>query len=111
MIGSDLDADDLVGAGIVAVLQSLPDSGTVRLTVPPREVEVHVELLPERMVIYGLQAADVLQTLNAAYYGSAAAELNQAHRPVPVVLRIADAAADPHAGGALVLRRRGGAVS
>jgi CzcA family heavy metal efflux pump len=110
VIGSDLDADDLVGARIVAVLQSLPDSGTVRLTVPPREVELHVELLPERMVIYGLQAADVLQTLNAAYYGSAAAELNQADRTVPVVVRIADAAADPRAVGALLLRGRDGAV-
>jgi CzcA family heavy metal efflux pump len=110
VIGSDLDADDLVGARIVAVLQSLPDSGTVRLTVPPREVELHVELLPERMAIYGLQAADVLQTLNAAYYGSAAAELNQADRSVPVVVRIADAAADPHAVGALLLRGRDGAV-
>jgi CzcA family heavy metal efflux pump len=110
VIGSDLDADDLVGARIVAVLQSLPDSGTVRLTVPPREVELHVELLPERMAIYGLQAADVLQTLNAAYYGSAAAELNQADRSVPVVVHIADAAADPHAVGALLLRGRDGAV-
>src|SRR6202522_172818 len=75
VIGSDLDADDLVGARIVAVLQSLPDSGSVRLTVPPREVELHVELLPERMVIYGLQAADVLQTLNTAYYRTAAGRL------------------------------------
>ena len=110
VIGSDLDADDRVGARIVEVLQSLPDGGTVRLTVPPREVELHVELLPERMVVYGLQAADVLQTLNAAYYGSAAAELNQADRSVPVVVRIAGAAADPHAVGALLLRGRDGAV-
>src|SRR6202030_836959 len=87
VIGSDLDADDLVGARIVAVLQSLPDSGTVRLTVPPREVELHVELLPERMVIYGLQAAGVLQTLHAAYYGSAAAGRKQADRSLPVVVR------------------------
>src|SRR5271156_5464171 len=110
VIGSDLDADDQVGARIVAVLQSLPDSGTVHLAVPPREVELHVELLPERMAIYGLQAADVLQTLNAAYYGSAAAELNQADRTVPVVVRIADAAADPHTVGTLLLRGRDGAV-
>src|SRR6202522_2868072 len=110
MIGSDLDEDDLVGVRIVAVLQSLPDSGNVRLTVPTREVELHVELLPERMAICGLPAAHVLQTLNRAYYGSAAAQLNQADRSVPVVVRIADAAADPHAVGALLLRGRDGAV-
>ena len=108
VIGSDLDTDDRVGAQIVEVLQSLPDSGTVRLTVPPREVELHVELLPERLAINGLQATDALQAINAAYHGSAAAELNQADRSVPVVLRIAHAGTDPGAVGALLLRGRDG---
>ncbi len=104
VIGSDLDADDLVGAQIVEVLQHLPDSGNVRLTVPPRQVEMHVELLPEQLAIYGLQAADVLQTVNAAYHGSVAAELNQADRSIPVTLRIAHAGADPLRLGSLLLR-------
>ena len=108
VIGSDLDTDDRVGAQIVEVLQSLPDSGTVRLTVPPREVELHVELLPERLAINGLQATDALQAINAAYHGSAAAELNQADRSVPVVVRIAHAGTDPGAVGALLLRGRDG---
>jgi Cu/Ag efflux pump CusA len=111
VIGSDLDADDRVGAQIVEVLQHVPDSGSVRLIVPPREVELHVELLPEQLAIYGLQAADVLQTINAAYHGSVAAELNQADRSVPVVVRIARAAADPEAVGALLLRGRDGAMT
>jgi CzcA family heavy metal efflux pump len=111
VIGSDLDTDDRVGAQIVEVLQRLPDSGNVRLTVPPREVELHVELLPAQMAIYGLQAADVLQTVNAAYHGSVAAELNQADRSVPVVVRIAHAGDDPRAVGALLLRGRDGALT
>ncbi len=111
VIGSDLDADDWVGARIVEVLQRLPDSGNVRLTVPPRQAELHVELLPAQLAIYGLQAADVLQTVNAAYHGSAAAELNQADRSVPVVVRIAGVGADPHAVGALLLRGRDGALT
>ncbi len=111
VIGSDLDADDGVGAQIVEVLQHLPDSGSVRLIVPPREVELHVELLPEQMAIYGLQAADVLQTINAAYHGSVAAELNQADRSVPVVVRVARAAADPEAVGELLLRGPDGAMT
>jgi Cu/Ag efflux pump CusA len=61
VIGSDLDADDEVGTQIVAALQGLRDSGSVRLTVPPREAELQVELRPERLTQYGLQAADVLQ--------------------------------------------------
>jgi len=73
VIGSDLDADDRVGAQIVEVLAHLPGSGNVRLTVPPRQVELHVELLPGQLALYGLDAADVLQAVNAAYHGSAAA--------------------------------------
>src|ERR1700722_16491010 len=111
VIGSDLDADDLVGAQIVDVLQRLPASGNVRLTVPPREVELHVELKPEQLAIYGLRAADVLQTINAAFHGSEAAELNQADRSVPVVVRIANAGADPQGLGALLLRGRDGALT
>jgi Cu/Ag efflux pump CusA len=111
VIGSDLDADDLVGAQIVEVLQHLPASGNVRLAVPPREVELHVELLPERLAVYGLQAADVLQTVNAAYHGSEAAELNQADRSVPVVVRIANAGADPLRLQSLLLRGRDGALT
>lgn len=111
VIGSDLDADDEVGTQIVAALQGLRDSGSVRLTVPPREAELHVELRPERLTQYGLQAADVLQTVNAAYHGSVAAELNQADRSIPVVVRIARAGADPHAVGALLLRGRDGALT
>ena len=111
VIGSDLDVDDEVGTQIVAVLQALRDSGSVRLTVPPREAELHVALRPERLTQYGLQAADVLQTVNAAYHGSVAAELNQADRSIPVVVRIARAGADPHAVGALLLRGRDGALT
>jgi CzcA family heavy metal efflux pump len=111
IIGSDLDADDRVGAQIVEVLQHLPDTKNAHLTVPPREVELHVELLPEQLAIYGLQAVDVLQTINAAYHGSVAAELNQADRSVPVAVRIAHAPGDPHAVGALLLRGRDGALT
>jgi CzcA family heavy metal efflux pump len=111
VIGSDLDADDRVGAQIVEVLQRLPDSGSVRLTVPPREAELHVELLPRQLALYGLQVADVLQTINAAYHGTVAAELNQADRSVPVVVRIAHTGADPRSLGALLLRGRDGALT
>src|SRR6202165_41729 len=111
VIGSDLDADDLVGAQIVEVLQRLPDSGNVRLTVPPRQVELHLELLPEQLAIYGLQAADVLQTVNACYHGSVAGGLNQADWSIPVVVRIAHTGADPRAVGALLLRGRDGGLT
>ncbi len=111
VIGSDLDIDDRVGAQIVDLLQHLPESGAVRLAVPPREVELHVELLPRELAIYGLQAADVLQAVNAAYHGSVVSELNQADRTVPVVVTVSGAGADPRAVGALPLRGKDGAVT
>jgi CzcA family heavy metal efflux pump len=111
VIGSDLDTDDLVGTQIVEVLRTLRESGNVRLTVPPRQVELHLEMLPGQLSLYGLQAADVLQTVNAAYHGTVAAELNQADRSVPVVVRVAHAGADPRAVGALLLRGRDGALT
>jgi CzcA family heavy metal efflux pump len=111
VMGSDLDVDDRVGAQIVDVLQHVPGSGNVRLTVPPREAEMHLELLPDKLAIYGLQAADVLQTVNAAYHGTVAAQLDQADRSVPVAVRIAGAGADPQAVGGLLLRGRDGALT
>ncbi|MDP9085014.1 MAG: efflux RND transporter permease subunit [Pseudomonadota bacterium] len=111
VFGSDLDVDDHVGAQIVEVLRGLPGSASVRLSVPPREVEMHVELLPEQLALSGLQASGVLRTINAAFHGSVAAELNQADRSVPVVVRIANAGADPHAVGALLLRGPDGALT
>lgn len=111
VIGSDLDADDAVGGQIVDVLRRLPGSGNIRLVVPPREVELHVELLPGRLALHGLQAADVLQVLNAAYHGSVAAELHQADRNVPIIVRIAHADADPRAVGSLLLRAGDGALT
>jgi hypothetical protein len=67
----------------------------VRLVVPSRQPQLHIELKPEQLALYGLQAADVLDTVNAAFHGSVVAQLSQADRSVPVAVRIAGAGADP----------------
>jgi Cu/Ag efflux pump CusA len=92
-------------------LQHLPDSGSVRLAVPSRELGLHLELLPERLALYGLQSADVLETVNAAFAGSAVAALNEADRSIPLVVRVAGIGTDPGAVGALLLHGRDGAVT
>ena len=111
IIGSDLDADDRVGAQILDVLRQFPNSGNVRLLVPPRQAELQVTLLPDQLAFHGLQAADVLESVSAAYHGRVAAEINQADRSVPVVVRLHGAGADPSALGALLLRGKGGALT
>ncbi len=110
VFGNDLDTDDTVAAQIAAVLQKLPDSGEVRLQVPPREPELHVQLRPGRLALYGLQPSGVLQVLNAAFHGTVVAELAQSDRSVPVAVRIAGAGASPQAAAALLLRSSDGAV-
>jgi CzcA family heavy metal efflux pump len=110
VFGADLEADDRVAAAVAEVLEKLPHASGVRLVVPPRQPELSVKLLPEQLAFHGLQAADVLQTINAAFHGSAIAEISQADRSVPVSLRIAGAGASPPAVGELLLRGREGAL-
>ncbi|HSY07906.1 MAG TPA: efflux RND transporter permease subunit [Steroidobacteraceae bacterium] len=110
VFGPDLDRDDAVAAEIAALLERLPASGTVRLKVPPRQPELRLELKPSELALYGLQAAEVLQTVNAAYHGTVVAQLSQADRSVPIAVRIAAGAATPEAVGKLLLRARDGAL-
>ena len=110
VFGNDLDTDDAVAARIAAVLQKLPQSGEVRLEVPPREPELRVQLQPERLALYGLQASEVLQTVNATYHGTVVGQLAQSDRSIPVVVRVGGAGTSPRAVGALLLRSPNGAV-
>jgi CzcA family heavy metal efflux pump len=110
VIGSDLDADDRVAEQIVAVLEKLPESSTVRMKLPPRQLELHVELQPEKLAAAGMNADEALQTINAAYHGTPAAELHQADRNVPVVVRLQGPLEDPDAVGRLLLRGQNGVL-
>ncbi len=66
---------------------------------------------PEQLSLYGLQAADVLGALNAAYHGTEVAQLNQSDRSVPVVVRIAGCRRDARRMcGALRVRGRDGVL-
>jgi len=104
VFGPDLDVDDKVAAQIAEVLKQWPYSGAVHLQVPPRQPELEVRLRDEQLALYGLQAAEVLGTLNAAYHGAEVAHLNQSDRSVPVVVRLKAAGATPTDVGALEVR-------
>ena len=110
VFGSDLDADDQVAGEIAALLREWPQSGAVRLEVPPRQPEMQVQLRPERLSLYGLQAADVFGVLTAAYHGTVAAQVNQSDRSVLVVVRVAGAGASPQQVRDLTLRARDGTL-
>ena len=110
VFGPDLDTDDQVAGEIAALLRRWPHSGEVQLEVPPRQPELQVRLLPERLSLYGLQAEDVLATLNAAYHGTEIAELAASDRSVPVVARLAGVGRTPGDVGALRVRGRDGTL-
>lgn len=108
VFGPDLDVDDQVASDIATLLRKWPDSGTVRLEVPPRQPELLLQLRPEQLSLYGLQAADVLGAVNAAYHGTLITQLNQSDRNVPVVMRLAGAGATPEDVRELRVRGRDG---
>jgi len=110
VFGPDLDADDKVAGDIAEVLRQWPQSGTVRLEVPPRQPELRVEMRPDQLALYGLTAADVQRTINAGFHGSVIAQINQSDRSVPVVLRVAGVDGSPQAVRDLVLRGSHGAL-
>ncbi len=110
VFGNNLDADDAVASRVAAVLNELPHAGEVRLQVPPRQPELHVQLRPGRLALYGLKPSDVLRAVNAAYQGAIVGQLAQADRTIPVVVRIGSAGASPQAIGALPLRGSDGVV-
>jgi CzcA family heavy metal efflux pump len=110
VFGTDLDRNDQVAEEIAALLHQWPESGTVRLAVPPRQPELQLRLRPERLSLYGLQPADVFGTLNAAYHGTGVAQLNSSDRSVPVVLRMAEGGATPQEVAELRVRGRNGAL-
>ncbi len=109
VFGPNLDSDDAVAQQIAEVLKQRPDSGSVHLQVPPRQPELEVRLRQAALAVHGLQAADVLGTLNAAYHGSVVAQLNQSDRSVPVVVRLKHAGATPADVGTLTVRAPSGA--
>src|ERR1700722_13118422 len=110
VFGPDLDADDQVAGEIADVLRQWPQSRTVRLEVPPRRPALRIEMRPEQLALYGLAAADVLKTINAAFHGSVVADLNQSDRSVPIVVRVAGVDGTPQAVRDLVLRGHQGAL-
>jgi Cu/Ag efflux pump CusA len=79
--------------------------------VPPQQAQLQITLLPEHLALYGLQAADVLESVSAAYHGRVAAELQQADRSLPVVVRIRAGSTGPQEVGGLLLRGRDGALT
>jgi len=109
VFGSDLDALDSAADRIAAVLRSLPGAGTVAVDGEARAPVVRVDINFQRLALYGLSAADVLDTVQAAFAGERVARIYQNGREIDLAVSAqASLRQDPEAVGDLLLRSTSG---
>jgi CzcA family heavy metal efflux pump len=108
VFGTDLEADDKVAEEIAKVLESLPNSGEVRLVVPARQLELQVRLDAQKLAFHGLQASDVLGFISASFGDNPVSRIGLADRSLPVVIRVQGTDSTPQAVKDLLLRGREG---
>ena len=109
VFGQDLDA--LAGAAdrIAAVLQTLPGARDVRVQDEAKAPVVRVDLNFPRLALYGLSAADVLDTVQAAFAGQRVAQIYEGGRVIDLAVSAqATLRQDPEAVGDLLLRSTSG---
>ncbi len=120
VFGDDLDALDQASSGIAALLRSGEPGGSPTLRAPlnvrvqgqAAAPVVRVDLNFQRLAIYGLSAADVLDTVQTAFAGCTAAQVYEGGRAVDIAVT-ADAALrqDPEGVGELLLRSSSGVAT
>lgn len=107
--GQDLGAVDAVAAQVAAVLRGLPDGRTAEVASGGTAPVMRVDLNFQRLAIYGLSAADVLDTVQAAFAGERVAQVYQGDRAEDLAIVAQDSLRqDPEAIGQLLLRSSSG---
>ncbi len=101
--GEDLDALDRAARAVAAVLRVQPGAEDVRLPVLAGTPALTVQPRPEALAALGLGAADVLDTVQAAFRGLSAGQLYEGTRVVGVAVTV-----DPAALATLPLRTPAG---
>jgi Cu/Ag efflux pump CusA len=103
--GQDLEALDDAAAKVAAALAAMPGKPTVRAPADARSPVVRVDLDFNKLALFGLSAADVLDTVQAAFAGATVARVYRgAHVEDIVVLAQDSLRQDPEAVGDLLLR-------
>ncbi|HUO22074.1 MAG TPA: efflux RND transporter permease subunit [Caulobacteraceae bacterium] len=107
--GQDLDQLDAVGAQIAALIKTIPGAADVQVQTPPMTPVVRADVDFSKLSRYGLSAADVLDTIDAAYQGAAAAQIYDNARTVEIAVTTPPSMRqDPEAVGDLTLRSASG---
>jgi Cu/Ag efflux pump CusA len=109
VVGDDSQALGAVADQVAAVMRALPDAREVRAPDAPVAPAVRVDLNFQSLAIYGLSAADVMETVQTAFQGQRAARVYEAGRAVDLAVTAgSDLSRDPEAVGSLLLRSTSG---
>ena len=107
--GQDLDALDAAAERIAAVVRVLPGARDVQVRDQARAPVVRVDLNFPRLALYGLSAADVLDTVQAAFAGERVAQIYEGGRVMDLAVSAqATLRRDPETVGELLLRSTSG---
>jgi CzcA family heavy metal efflux pump len=110
--GQDLDQIDASAAQIAALVKAIPKAKDVQVQTPPVTPAVRVDLDFTKLARYGLSASEVLDAVQTAYQGAAAAQIYEASRVVAIAVTTPpDARQDPEAVGDLPLRGANGVIT
>jgi Cu/Ag efflux pump CusA len=109
VVGDDSQALEATADQVAAVLRALPDAREVTTPEPALAPAVRVDLNFQSLAIYGLSAADVMETVQTAFQGQRAARVYEAGRAVDLAVTAgSDLSRDPEAVGNLLLRSTSG---
>jgi len=109
VFGQDLDALDAAADRIAAVMKALPGARDVRVENQARAPVVRVDINFQRLALYGLSSADVLDTIQAAFAGERVAQIYEDGRVVDLAVSAQTSLRrDPEAVGRLLLRSTSG---
>jgi CzcA family heavy metal efflux pump len=90
VFGDDLQALDAVGDKIVTTLSKMPGVVDLQFKRQSGTPAIAIELVPQALTATGLTAADVLDTVEAAYAGARVGQTFKGTRTVDVVLLLPD---------------------
>jgi len=107
--GQDLDAVDAAAGKVAAALSAMPGKVAVRAPSSDRAPAVRVDLDFNKLALFGLSAADVLDTVQAAFAGETVARIYRGSRVEDLVIIAQDSLRqDPEGVGDLLLRSTSG---
>lgn len=109
VFGDDLDLIDRKAEEIRRVLTAVPGATDVQMETEPGTPEITVSLRAERLLAFGFQPAEVLETIETAYQGAVVAQSYQGNRVVDVNVILAERdRSEPERIGELLLRNSEG---